>query len=297
MKKCLYATLPLFLFLFNHALAYVPLSNNLPISSSAGGGGGGDLQGMIVGIFTWGVSIAGLLAIIYIVIGGVQYMTTDSIFNKEDGKNKIQSAVVGLLIVLAGWLILNEINPSILTGKKLELEKKMTINVKAGKGGQISDYVNEQTKIPDYKGTEKFIPESDGLKPKLTAYSPQKKGSGLIKMEGGYESSIAGLDGKNIVRTLEDYSAGKTSYITLAGDSSQYGKSYIIPEINYINRAGQNVRLQNVPGYVHDTGSAFAGAGNTKFDIPIFRDGNNSQMASQPFNGNNIIFIPATIEK
>jgi hypothetical protein len=127
----------------NSTGGYQPLSGSGgPIGGLAQSGGGGDgLQNMILGIFTWGVSIAGLLAIIYIVIGGVQYMTTDSIFNKEDGKNKIQSAVVGLLIVLAGWLILNEINPSILTGKKLEL-KKVTIEAEPiNRGGNLDSRV------------------------------------------------------------------------------------------------------------------------------------------------------------
>jgi hypothetical protein len=130
----------------------------------------------------------------------------------------------------------------------------------------------------------------DGIAPKLTAYAPQAGGA-LAKMEGGYASSRPGPDGKAIVRTLEDMQQGKSDYITIAGDPSQYGKSYTIPEITWIDSKGQQHTSKNVRAVVHDTGSAFKGAGDGKFDIPVARDLTNAQMNAQPFLRGGVKFM------
>ncbi len=64
-------------------------------------------------IFTWGIRVAVLLAIIMIIFGGVEYMTSDAVFNKEDGIHKINAAIIGLILTLSAWLILYTINPRI----------------------------------------------------------------------------------------------------------------------------------------------------------------------------------------
>ncbi len=72
-------------------------------------------------IFKWGIAVAVLLAILMTIIGGVQYMTTDAMFAKEEGKHKIQSAIMGLLLALSAWIILYTINPRILEKPDSEL--------------------------------------------------------------------------------------------------------------------------------------------------------------------------------
>ena len=114
-----------------------------------------------------------------------------------------------------------------------------------------------------------------GFVGRLSAYSPKRGGD---RMEGGYESSKKGPDGKNLVRTLADYASGASSYITLAGNPSQYGKTYIIPEISFVDKDGNQKTLNNVRAVVHDTGGAFKGAGTDRFDIPIDKDASNRIM-------------------
>lgn len=62
--------------------------------------------------FKIGITIAILLAVIMIVIGGIQWMG-ESVFGKESGKKKIQDAMIGLVLALAIFLILNTINPDL----------------------------------------------------------------------------------------------------------------------------------------------------------------------------------------
>jgi hypothetical protein len=133
-------------------------------------------------------------------------------------------------------------------------------------------------------------PAATGIQPTITAYSPQRGGD---TMEGGYAAARPGPDGKAEVRTLADVSAGRSQYITLAGDESQYGKTYTIPQITYRDAKGERVTLRNVKGVVHDTGSAFKGKGDQRFDIPVDRDLPSKSLGSQPFSKQQIAFIPA----
>jgi cell wall-associated NlpC family hydrolase len=73
-----------------------------------------DYFGMIFKIL---IGLAGVLAVIMIFYGGVQYMTTDAIGDKEEGKKRIWNAVIGLLIALGSYTILNTVNPDLLEFK------------------------------------------------------------------------------------------------------------------------------------------------------------------------------------
>ena len=54
-------------------------------------------------------------------VGAIQYMTTDAISGKEEGKERITKALLGLLLAVGAWLILSTINPDLLgTGLILE---------------------------------------------------------------------------------------------------------------------------------------------------------------------------------
>lgn len=63
--------------------------------------------------FRIGIALAGLLAVVMIVIGGIQYATTDAMTDKSGGKEKIMNALWGLLLALTTYLILNTVNPAL----------------------------------------------------------------------------------------------------------------------------------------------------------------------------------------
>ena len=64
--------------------------------------------------FRFGLVGAAFLAVIMIGIGGFEYLGRDSVFGKSEGKSKILSAVLGLLLLLISVLILQTINPKLL---------------------------------------------------------------------------------------------------------------------------------------------------------------------------------------
>src|SRR3990167_3721226 len=67
-------------------------------------------------LYTAALSVAVALALVMIVIGGIQYST--SFANpgaKEDAKKRITGALIGLVLALVSWLILNTINPALVS--------------------------------------------------------------------------------------------------------------------------------------------------------------------------------------
>jgi hypothetical protein len=85
--------------------------------TSTAGSGASQLGQFLSQAFQFGLAIAAALAVIMIVWGGVKIMLTESVFEKDDGKKKIQDAIWGLLLALVSWLILYTINPNILIFK------------------------------------------------------------------------------------------------------------------------------------------------------------------------------------
>lgn len=60
------------------------------------------------------IGISTVLAMVMIVLGGMEYMTSELISSKEAGKEKVRNAILGLLLALGAYLILYTINPTLL---------------------------------------------------------------------------------------------------------------------------------------------------------------------------------------
>lgn len=69
---------------------------------------------LINALYMLSISIAGLLAVIKVVIAGIKWMTSDLISSKEGAKKDITGALFGLIIVLSAVLILTVINRDII---------------------------------------------------------------------------------------------------------------------------------------------------------------------------------------
>ena len=67
----------------------------------------------IEGLFRLAIGIAGALAVIMIIVGGIQYISTDSISGTSSAKKTIENAIWGLMLAISAWLILYTINPQL----------------------------------------------------------------------------------------------------------------------------------------------------------------------------------------
>ncbi len=60
------------------------------------------------------IGICAVLAMVMIVWGGIEYITSELISGKEAGKERVLNAVFGLLLALGAFALLNTINPQLL---------------------------------------------------------------------------------------------------------------------------------------------------------------------------------------
>jgi len=63
------------------------------------------------------IALCAVLSVIMIVVGGIEYMTSELAHSKEAGKERIMQAILGLLIALGSWALLNTINPDLLNSE------------------------------------------------------------------------------------------------------------------------------------------------------------------------------------
>lgn len=88
----------------------------VPIPGPGNPGGKTDISSpteYVKNIYTFGLGFGALLAILMIVIGGIQYTVSESVGKKEDAKSRIESALLGLGLLLAAFIILRTINPDL----------------------------------------------------------------------------------------------------------------------------------------------------------------------------------------
>lgn len=77
------------------------------------------------------IGICAALAVIMIILAGIQWMGDESVFGRVEAKGKIGAAILGLIIALGSYALLNTINPDLLgknglsiNGVNIELESE-----------------------------------------------------------------------------------------------------------------------------------------------------------------------------
>jgi hypothetical protein len=115
-----YKNLYIFSVLLLLLLPVVALAQFKPLVGIPGIDPSAGFSDYINALYALSISIAGLLAVIKIIIAGVKYMLSDVVSTKSDAKGDIQGALIGLLIIISAVVVLNQINPQ-LTQSKLFL--------------------------------------------------------------------------------------------------------------------------------------------------------------------------------
>lgn len=152
-------SLGFFLFIASPAFAeFVPLAPIPNLDTTDGA----TLSSYLNSVFNFAISVGAVLAVLMIVKGGFEYMTTEAINQKGRARQSIQSAVIGLILLLMSVLILEVINPQLLNLDLFRnLERANT--VPSDTGGDINDPTSNP--VPSRgPGTNPFGPPgaSDG---------------------------------------------------------------------------------------------------------------------------------------
>lgn len=86
-----------------------------PATGKTTGGCTTNFNTYLPAMFKLAIGVAAVLAFIMLTYAGVLYMTTDAISGKGKAKGYIENALWGLLLVIGAWVILNTINPQLLS--------------------------------------------------------------------------------------------------------------------------------------------------------------------------------------
>ncbi|MHB1330681.1 MAG: pilin [Minisyncoccota bacterium] len=123
MKKLLFITLFVLPILSLAQTDYTPLA---PIPEITNNNGTTNINTFIPGAIRLTIGIASGLAVLFIIIGGIKYMSSDAWSKKDEGKKTIQNALGGLLLAIGSYVILNTVNPQLLN---------FNINIEGQSGG------------------------------------------------------------------------------------------------------------------------------------------------------------------
>ncbi len=126
----------------------------------------GNFNDYINSIYALSIAIAGLLAVVKIIIAGVKWMTSDIVTNRTEAKKDIQGAVFGLLVVLGAVIILNTINKNL-------TETNLDYSSSENKVGV--DVVDTVTKDIDISGKNTITIDGDSV------YALKKDSEAIVK--------------------------------------------------------------------------------------------------------------------
>ncbi|MBP6856732.1 MAG: hypothetical protein KBC42_03295 [Candidatus Pacebacteria bacterium] len=161
----------------------------LPIFGSIFSASGKSFGEYLSIMFTFLVSFAGVLAVVMLIFGGIQYMSTDSLSGTESGRAKMTQAIYGLIIVLASYVILNTVNPNLvkfnfsIQGQQIEISEvgddgTPLIIQYSGKGTCPQDCVDLLPEVPIKNSSGKKAEKV--FKEKLAIFTNKIKNDGII---------------------------------------------------------------------------------------------------------------------
>lgn len=96
------------------------------------------LKGFLQGLFNVLIIVAGILALVMIVIGAITYLSSDALSHKTEGRDMMVNAVFGLILALGSWVIINTINPNLAANLSITIPKAYLGNYSFSEPGVVS---------------------------------------------------------------------------------------------------------------------------------------------------------------
>lgn len=203
------------------------------------------------------IGICAVLAVIIIVVGGIEYMTSELVSSKEHGKGQMTQAVLGLILALSAWLILDRLNPKLL---ELCLDQIPNATPIAIEGDEASIPFAALTNIAEGKFNV-YCPGSGGVgEIKKIAQSFAKKVTYSQSKRGSYDASSIYLDCSSFVAQVYecaklDLPGTPTTLGMLAGQEN-------ITNITGTKVNGVELQIGDVLGWTKGESKKFPRAGH-----------------------------------
>jgi Ca2+/Na+ antiporter len=142
------------------------------------------------GLFIAVIGLAIILAVVELVIGGIEYVAAAVPSSKEDAKKRIGGAVGGLLLILVAWILLQALNPKLLN-VGLNLEKIAVVSGTSGPGRTAPP-------PPSYVADEEYVAGDNAVRRYLEAGGVQVKSNQCTRRGQSGCTSVFGLPGSAI---------------------------------------------------------------------------------------------------
>lgn len=156
---------------------------------------------LIEAIYNYAIGIAGLIAVIMLMYGGFTWILSGGDPSRiSSAKESIKSAVLGLVLVMSSYTILNFVNPSLVSPDSLKIELP-ELREEAERNEQFMrecDYVlinkGIKSKLTKTPSGQLFCPDYSKLKSPLTSLDAtyfQKSGSNLVVSDATLKGLVA----------------------------------------------------------------------------------------------------------
>lgn len=173
-----------------------------------------DIGGFVSNLLRALIGIGGFIAVFMLTLGGVQYMTSETLGMKEAGKERMQSAIWGLLLLISAVLILYVINPDLLNFNLAP--QTVTVNTSAPSPGAI-DGGNTIANRIIAEGT----PTAPGTTPAATKVASQLNLDAWDATAWNYSTASAAPNtAPSIKEVSEKDNVGSSPTVSLTGKST-----------------------------------------------------------------------------
>lgn len=196
---------------------YVPLQ---PIPGTPPGNS--DFKTYLIAAFKIGISVAGVLSVLMLVIAGFQYATTDAFSGKEESKAKMTNVVAGLVLILVSYILLSTVNKDTVS-LKLDFGAE-SVQIGTGFRGQLS-YQREQARLNTIlREANRTYSESqdqiNSLDEQIAQYLANPEANSTIDIENLIEQKTA-LEQQAESKRLAD--VAQTSYLKALNEMKYAG--------------------------------------------------------------------------
>ena len=149
--------------------------------------GSPDLTTYLSGAVQVTIGLAGLLAVVMIVVCGLKLMGSPSASGRSEAKECIWNAVFGVLLAIGAWILLNTINPLLLTNELNLTNVAVAPGATAPSGPATDPYPTKPGwyfKYSDATGIH-YNPAGNSSETCLALLAPAEKAGKTILLENG----------------------------------------------------------------------------------------------------------------
>lgn len=202
------------------------------------------------GLFQLIIGIAGGLAVVMIIYGGIIKMSSDAVSGQNKANDIISNAIWGLLLAIASWLILYTINPNLIDINLNIPAQEIPENTNPVTGGGVGGGASGNGVLPGYTLTPEQVAQNTAIRSYLVAHRPPiavHNGpctaggtSGCTNVVGLPEGALAGV--RNLASSCMS-AEGKNCSVIITGGTEGGHKTHgpNIPNIDI----GKNVILNS----------------------------------------------------